>query len=87
MLERVIKINYSNLDKVLHKEIELKLIIDAKFFIENPVLDINRLYMNLDKLMRCKEGIESAKIMIGSSQREDGLIDFARKKGHCRRVF
>jgi len=72
---------------VLHKELELQLILSDKFYIENPILDINRLYMNLNKLIRCKEGIESAKLFIGSQSRDNGFIDFVKKKENSRRVF
>ena len=42
----------------MHSEMELSLLLNEKFYFENPVLDVNRLYLNSVKLMKCKEGFE-----------------------------
>jgi len=70
MLERIIQLNRSYLDDLMHRELELDLILVEKFYIENPVIEIKRLYFINDKLLKVKEGIVMAK-----SQHEKDLID------------
>ena len=58
--------NQKRIDNIMHTEIEIGLLYENKIIVESPVMEINRLYLNTQKLLKCKEGIQAAKSLFGT---------------------
>jgi hypothetical protein len=87
MLRNATNFNQKRINSIMHTEVEIGLLYENKIIVEAPVMEINRLYLNTQKLLKCKEGIQVAKSLFGTRQKDHALLDVLKAKAKPRSLF
>lgn len=84
LLETVVKINQQKLNPIQMTELEMNVLIEKKFYFENPVLQINRIYLGSDKLQKLKDNMSGLKQQLSLKSSDNYFVDHFEKKSILR---